>query len=174
MSATTTLRPAERAAQELLEAAWSPDAAGGFLVPVDPYRIARRLGVRVHRVPLDEDVSGMLVKRPDLDAEIYINAGDSANRQRFSCAHELGHFDMRASTSKPGDEWGYVDRRGPSASRGTNRAEIYANQFAAELLMPQQNVRRNADRSVTALAAEFGVSPGAMAYRLENLGLPPR
>src|SRR3954468_23803397 len=92
-----TFRPAEREANHLLKTAWHRDDHG-FAVPVDPFRIARRLGIQVFAASLEDDVSGMLVKKPGHDAEIYVNGDDSENRQRFSCAHELGHYILRASS----------------------------------------------------------------------------
>jgi Zn-dependent peptidase ImmA (M78 family) len=166
-----TMRPAEEQADALLRSAWHRAADDrGFLIPVDPFHIAERLGVEVFSARLDADVSGMLVKEPSQGARVYVNAADSNNRQRFSCAHELGHYILRVSGSD--DSYGYIDRRGPSASHGTNSAEIYANQFAAELLMPQENVRLLAPTLTdAALAIEFDVSVEAMKYRLQNLGI---
>jgi Zn-dependent peptidase ImmA (M78 family) len=113
----------------------------------------------------------MLAKRAGQDPEIYVNAGDSDNRQRFSCAHEIGHY-LKRVTGRKDDTWGYIDRRGPSASGGTNADEIYANQFAAELLMPEERVRDlHQTLSPAAMAVEFDVSLGAMKFRLENLRL---
>jgi len=168
-----TMRPAEEQANGLLRSsAWHrADDGRGFVIPVDPFRIAERLGTQVLGARLEREVSGMLVKEPAQDPVIYVNATDSLVRQRFSCAHELGHFILRA-TSRSDDSYGYIDRRGHSASHGTNPAEIYANQFAAELLMPQENVRMLAPSMTdAALAVEFNVSVGAMKYRLENLGI---
>lgn len=167
------MRPAEQQAESLLSTAWRRAADGvGFEIPVDPFYIAERLGIEVLGARLEPDVSGMLVKEPAQDPVIYVNAADSENRQRFSCGHELGHYILRA-TSKSDDSYGYIDRRGPSASFGTNSAEIYANQFAAELLMPHENVHALASKLTdAALAVAFNVSVGAMKYRLENLGIP--
>jgi Zn-dependent peptidase ImmA (M78 family) len=166
-----TWRPAEREARELLRSAWQYDSEGKFVVPVDPFVIARRLGLRVFAASLEPDVSGMLVKRPGQDAEVYVNGDDHENRQRFSCAHEIGHYILRAG--KPDDSFGYIDRRGQMASAGTNPAEIFANQFAAELLMPQDAVRAAYEdsTSLASLAVKFQVSLEAMRYRLENLGI---
>jgi Zn-dependent peptidase ImmA (M78 family) len=176
MGATVTgggemMRPAEEQAEALLRSAWhrAPDDRG-FLIPVDPFHIAERLGIEVFGARLDSDVSGMLVKDPAQGARVYVNAADSVSRQRFSCAHELGHYILRVSGSD--DSYGYIDRRGPSASQGTNPSEIYANQFAAELLMPQENVRQLAPSMTdAALAIDFNVSVEAMKYRLQNLGI---
>lgn len=168
--ANATMRPAEKEAHQLLMEAWRRDEHG-FDIPIDPFYIAKRLGLRVFAAELDPDVSGMLVKEPGKDAVIYVNAHDSENRQRFSCAHELGHFLLRASSNSE-DSYGFIDRRDEETPRGTNPAEIYANQFAAELLMPQEYVRRLApSMSDASLAVKFNVSVGAMKYRLENLGI---
>src|SRR5262249_13052228 len=100
------------------------------------------------------------------------------NRQRFTCAHELGHYVKRSAAGD--DAWEYVEHRNLLASQGTNSEEIYANQFAASLLMPEEAVRKlhdelKAQRGTppppAALAFEFGVSADAMQYRLVNLGL---
>jgi Zn-dependent peptidase ImmA (M78 family) len=167
-----SMRPAERQAIDLLHTAWHRAADDqGFDIPVDPFHIAERLGMDVFAAAMAADVSGMLVKEPGQDPRIYVNAADALNRQRFSCAHEIGHFILRAS-SRADDTYGYIDRRGPSAAQGINPAEIYANQFAAELLMPQENVRAlSPTLSDAALAVKFEVSVGAMKYRLENLGI---
>ena len=61
--------------------------------------------------------------------------------------------------------------------------EIEANAFAAELLMPREIVAREIDRAIakqrmvtpqrltSQLAKTFQVSPEAMGFRLENLGV---
>jgi Zn-dependent peptidase ImmA (M78 family) len=166
-------RAAEKAAEDLLKTAWKTagEEISSCPLPVDPFEIAERLGLMVSRQPLEPDISGMLAKMPSRDPEVFINSSDSLNRQRFSCAHEIGHYSKR-TTGRDDDEWGYIDRRGPSASRGTDPDEIFANQFAAALLMPEDCVRTlNADFGPPALAIRFGVSLDAMRFRLENLGL---
>jgi len=120
---------AERDAVELIQTAWAGDYPNAVSTPVDPIYIAQGIGIQVYRATLDPEVSGMLVKKPGLDPEIYLNRRDSDNRQRFTCAHELGHNVKRAASDE--DAWEYVDARGPTASRGTHSDEIYANRFAA-------------------------------------------
>jgi Zn-dependent peptidase ImmA (M78 family) len=167
-----TRMEAERAARDLLKTTWRFDPDEGvFQLPVNPAYIAERLGLKVHHAYLEPDVSGMLAKREGQDAEIYVNACDSEARQRFSCAHELGHYVKRVSGNEH-DSFGYIDRRGPTASQGTDPQEIFANQFAAELLMPAHFVRKYADDFGPAgLAVRFGVSVGAMKIRFDTLGL---
>lgn len=166
-----TRTEAETAASDLLKETWNTES-GRCPLPVDPFVIADRLGLRVTVTWLEDDVSGMLAKRPYQDPEIYVNAADSENRRRFSCAHEIGHYNKR-STGRDDDSWGYIDRRGPIAAKGSSPDEVYANNFAAALLMPEDLVRQYTGRiSAAAMAVKFGVSVEAMKFRLENLGLP--
>jgi Zn-dependent peptidase ImmA (M78 family) len=138
-------------------------------LPVDPFQIASAMGIKVYAATLDAGTAGQLVKRAGQDVEIYLNQYDSEGRRRFTCAHEIGHYVIHAG--KDTDEWEYVDRRDAASSTGTRSQEIYANQFAAALLMPAQAVRRYAaDHSPVELAAKFDVSLEAMNYRLANLG----
>jgi Zn-dependent peptidase ImmA (M78 family) len=163
---TTTTSP-ERAAQEILDAVWTSGETQVRL-PIDPIYIAQQLGIKVYTAGLDEDVSGMLVKHLGEDPAIYLQISDSRNRQRFTCAHELGHYVSRSST---GDEE-YVERRALLASQGSDPDEIFANQFAANLLMPCETVKELQDQfEVATLAYRFGVSVDAMNFRLVNLGL---
>lgn len=158
-------RKAEKAASELLEECWD-----GRL-PIDPVRIAKSLGVEVLGTDLKPDVSGALVKKQGKDPSILLNAEDSKNRKRFTCAHELGHYIRRAG--RPEQQYEYVDYRDARSSTGTDEEERYANSFAASLLMPEIAVKALKDQDMAAfrMAKIFGVSPESMRYRLDNLGL---
>jgi Zn-dependent peptidase ImmA (M78 family) len=157
-------KQAEKAASELLDECW--DGA----LPIDPVRIAKSLGVKVLDVYLKKDVSGALVKKREQDPSILLNAEDSKNRKRFTCAHELGHYIRRAGQP---DQYEYVDYRDEKSSTGTDEEERFANSFAASLLMPEVAVRTLFDQDLPAfrMAKQFGVSPESMQYRLDNLGL---
>lgn len=164
---------AERDAWELLQRAWLKEGSVPLHLPVDPFAIAKQLGIKVfvdHN--LSPEVSGMLRKRAGYaDPEILLNANDSRNRQRFTCAHELGHYNQRVKDGLD-EAWEYVDKRDSLSSQGLRPDEIYANKFAAELLMPRKAVQARAgDPNPASLALDFGVSADAMRYRLENLGL---
>lgn len=142
----------------------------GSEYPVDPVRIARRLGIDVLEASLHPGVSGALVKAVGQDPQILLNAADSPNRKRFTCAHEIGHFSKRSASP---DAYEYVDTRGALAAAGMDADEIYANQFAAALLMPGDEVRRlhKQGKGEIEMALYFDVSQDAMHYRLMNLGL---
>ena len=154
---------AEKDAQRLLDIAWPSGK-----LPVDPVRIAKRSGLSVVEASLDPDMSGALIKALGRDPVIMLNGSDSSNRKRFSCAHELGHYVRR---SRDIDSYEYRDHRASLASQGTDPEEIYANRFAAALLMPADAVRRLRHLGEVELAVRFGVSREAMQYRLQSLNL---
>jgi Zn-dependent peptidase ImmA (M78 family) len=158
-------KKAEKDAVELLDEFWDG------VLPVDPVRIAKELGIEVLDVFLKRDVSGALVKKESRDPSILLNAEDSKNRKRFTCAHEIGHYIRRLSEPTPRYE--YVDYRDKKSSTGTDEEERYANSFAASLLMPEIAVKATHEPGTPAfrLASRFGVSPESMQHRLDNLGL---
>lgn len=151
---------------------------GSDTLPVDVYQIARRHNVRVEKSDLGADCSGILVRSAE-GAVIGVHYAHHPNRQRFSVAHELGHFILHEGGT-------YVDRgtfvrfRHTISGSASDSEEREANQFAAALLMPSDLVRQEFDEhpfdpaddeALTAMAACFGVSIQALSYRLMNLGL---
>lgn len=68
-----------------------------------------------------------------------------------------------------------IDRRSnkkPDFNTNEGKREIWANEFAAELLMPQEEIRQqreNGNTSPIRLAKLFNVSLPAMNYRLRVL-----
>lgn len=163
-------RQAEQEARELRQELARRDSSAVQL-PIDPVRIANVLGIDVFVANMRANVSGTLQKKQGEDPIIYLNRTDSDNRQRFTCAHELGHYVRR--TADGDADYDFVDARDQLASMGTHPEEVYANQFAAALLMPADLVRLEHRRGLgpVRLAVRFGVSDDAMGYRLKTLGL---
>jgi len=148
-------------------------------LPVPLEVVAHRLGLVVERVPLGEGISGVLVVSEGR-GRIGVNSEQPTVRQRFTIAHEIGHFLLHREDSDLFIDKTYVAFRDSESAKGEERAEIQANQFAAALLMPAQLVQRElsdelvdlaATDTIDQLAARFGVSVQSMAFRLENLGL---
>jgi Zn-dependent peptidase ImmA (M78 family) len=166
-----TAEQAEQDAKQLLTDLWDEDD-GQPLIPVDPIQIAEWLGIDVLTAIMNPDFSGALEKHRYKDPVIYLNREDSKNRQRFTCAHELGHYYRR---TKQGDlEYSFTDRRDKLAQAGTDEDEIYANQFAAALIMPAAEVKqwyKDLKQDPVRLANKFRVSEDAMRFRLVNLRL---
>ncbi|MEX2374804.1 MAG: ImmA/IrrE family metallo-endopeptidase, partial [Dehalococcoidia bacterium] len=71
----------------------------------------------------------------DLPCGIILAPGQSRGRERFSVAHELGHFYIPSHRDRPADWCGEDDMVALDAS--ANHYEWEANDFAAELLMPR-------------------------------------
>ena len=152
-------------AQRVLGQVWR-DAG----VPVDPVRIARRLGLMVVVAKMkDDEVTGILEKEAGRDPVIFVNRFDSIERKRFMCAHEIGHFVGRPSDL---DHFKYVDRRDAVLAGNTDPEEAAANAFAAALLVPATEKRRLLGRrgfEEIELAWEFQVPREVMHNRLVTL-----
>ncbi len=150
-------------------------------VPVD--QIARRLGVILSFEPFDgeDDISGILYRDGDTKI-IGINSAHPDTRQRFSIAHELGHFVLHKKDLFV-DKVVRVNFRDETSSQAVDIEEIAANAFAAELLMPREFIRTEMKRLlkkksviekdglIEPLSRIFKVSPQAMEYRFINLGI---
>ena len=156
-------RPA-LAAQELLK------ESGETTPPIDVKVLAEECGVLVLPFPFEDDLSGLVVEH-DGGAVIGVNSEQAEVRQRFSVAHELGHYLM-----------GHHERFHIDLGRGDSdgtppgydwMSERAANDFAADLLMPAGMIHRfdDGELSTSELAQLFNVSDLAMGYRLANLGL---
>ncbi len=152
--------------------------SGVVKAPVPVESIAKHLGIEVRYVSAPADVSGALVIKEG-KAFIVVNEDHHENRQRFTIAHEIAHFRLHKTNEQAHlDEDFRVYKRDKKSSLATDPNEIEANQYAAELLMPQKFLlgdflRARADRSGIAirLANKYQVSPRAMEFRLGNLGL---
>lgn len=145
-------------ARALLDEYWN------FNIPISPEDFARRLGLNVERIDNLGTKSGYLDKE---NKKIYVNAADVPERQRFTIAHELGHYCLDHGSS-------LRDTTMTNWFRVNPMHERLANEFAAELLMPAIAMKamievRNVKDPV-ALRQAFGVSSQALYYRLKNLG----
>jgi Zn-dependent peptidase ImmA (M78 family) len=120
----------------------------------------------------DPERSGSLyVDSPD-DFTIIVPAHTSRIRDRFTVAHELGHYILHYLWHRQvGD--GAPDRV-MALRRGSDRIEWEANWFAAGFLMPEIPFRSSFSRlggSLGRVADEFGVSTTAAEIRAKQLGL---
>ncbi|MDE0385285.1 MAG: ImmA/IrrE family metallo-endopeptidase [Defluviicoccus sp.] len=141
--------------------------------PVDVAGLARALGIVVREKYLPDDLSGSIEPNGQGGYAITVNASHAVTRQRFTIAHELGHFLMHESLigSGIGDDRAY---RSTSTGKYFNsnigpKEETEANKIAAAILMPVDLVKARKDQGVECpqrLAEEFGVSEHAMSIRL--------
>ena len=164
----------EKKAADLLQ------SAGIKEIPVPVEAVAARLGLKVEWAPLGEEVSGVLVLNSGT-ATIGVNRSQALVRQRFTIAHEIGHYLLHGKSAELFIDKGYAAVfRGASAAKGEDPQEIQANQFAAALLMPRESVQKEIathsfdlgdEQALSILAIRFKVSLQAMTFRLSNLGV---
>ncbi|WIM09111.1 ImmA/IrrE family metallo-endopeptidase [Enhydrobacter sp.] len=101
----------------------------------------------------------------DRNFEIYLPDYTSAERDRFSIAHEIGHYILH-----------YPLASEPMIARrfGSTRVEWEANWFAAGFLMPEAAFRKQFARhpgNIAGVARHFRVSTAAATARAKALGL---
>ena len=144
-------------------------------IPVD--KIARQLGILLCPLPGDDDISGAIIRK-DGHTVIAVNPAHHINRQRFTIAHELGHFFLHDSLEQHVDQDFRVAWRNAESSKAINWNEIEANRFAAEMLMPTRLLLSDLEslevvdkRTVALLAKRYVVSPEAMKIRLTQFGI---
>lgn len=133
---------------------------------------------------LEDEISGVLIIEKE-GAQIGVNSKHHLVRQRFTIAHEIGHFILKHTRpdsifiDQPKKHMSVKLYRDGRSSTGDFWQEREANAFAASLLMPASlliekiqllELDLSEDNSLTTLASEFKVSTQAMAIRLSSLG----
>ena len=134
------------------------------------------VGLRVFVIDLPSRVAGVFSYTEELGGCIAVNARHPVQRQRWSMAHEYGHF----LTNRFQSEVSLLGSHGRIPA-----TERFADAFARCLLMPAPGLRRRfnelsraVDGKVTAaevcrVAHQYVVSVEAMMLRLEELGVLP-
>jgi len=154
---------------------------------INPFIIAEAFGIVVRKAPLEDSLSGFLVRDQVGNTFIGLNDHDGLKRQRFTLAHELGHFFLHSQSETFLDNSVGQHRilaRNEISGEGTDAREIEANLFAAELLMPANFIQKDllahqfidlfgedsSESVISELACKYNVSVRAMTIRLERLG----
>lgn len=135
--------------------------------PVDLVYIASQNNIEIEYVDEEDEYCGEI----DMDVSpilIKVNKNHAETRQRFTIAHELGHYFLGHGSRNR-----IVDKR--SNMYSYDPIEYMANDFASKLLMPGifidfllENKRVT---TVNDIAREFYVSPEAAKIRCKKLGL---
>ena len=139
----------EEIAQNILETYW------GRTVPIDINEILRRMKITIIQTPHMTD-----------SGKIMVNTSNDLLRQRFSMAHELGHYVLSHGA--------YLsDPVGNFIAGIKDIKENEANMFALSILIPKSAImffRKNQENiTVNMLAEYFRVSVMALRYRLKIL-----
>ncbi|MEM6334339.1 MAG: ImmA/IrrE family metallo-endopeptidase [Planctomycetota bacterium] len=111
-----------------------------------------------------DPTSGTIFVHGPQDFDIVLSSNTSRLRDRFTIAHELGHYFLHSAQGKQPMKANRKD---------SNRLEWEANWFAAGFLMPRDEFRQEIERGLTnsELATHFAVSPAAVSIRRKSLGV---
>lgn len=149
----------------------------GRVCPIDVFAVLQNLGVPVMIRPL-EGLLGAFIKEPA--PGVLITSLRPFSVQRFTAAHELGHFVLGHAFSA--DDEGVL-RRSPFSSTQMELQEIEANAFAASFLMPRWLMMRVTEANgwnaaslteplnVYQLSLRLGASFSATVYTLQRYRL---
>jgi len=131
--------------------------------PISLEEIAEGEGLNIAIAEFEEkEISGFIDFEKKL---IIVNKYDSTTRQRFTIAHELGHWILHQKELQNNRDIVVLYRR--SIDDETNPLEQEANCFAANLLVPIFFLQKISDSSATnkKLANIFKVSEAVIAFR---------
>lgn len=161
------LRDAEQAAEKIVRDA-------GLVLPVDPFAIAAKKDILVAaKAASATGVSGMLIRSGDNFAIAYATHIKSEGFQRFSVAHELGHYFLEGHPDAVFRNGEVHESRAGFGS--ADQVELEADHFAAGLLMPSHLFAQAASRysdgldAIKGLAADCRTSLTASAIRYAEL-----
>ena len=143
--------------------------------PIDVDMLCRKENIQVRYINFGEiedlvkkKISGAIQKSPDGRVTILVNEKDIETRARFTIAHELGHYYLHMDDCDAG-------KLITSFRMDQSPTETQANQFAAELLMPEELLKEEYRKMIIpvsdSLAKIFNVSKQAMKVRLDSLEL---
>lgn len=148
------------------------------VAPINVDEIIERQGIRL--VPYEEPgISGILMIERNR-ATIGYAEHENTNRQRFTKAHELGHFMLHRGGDLFIDKDFKTMHRPSTNTPSSAWQEWEANEFAACLLMPEELLKKEMkkikvdyedERWMRQLADKFEVSLAAMSIRISRLGL---
>ncbi len=139
-----------------------------YKIPADIIKIAKVNDIDVYEGDLDKKVSGAIKYDKNTHKfAILLNKNDIRTRQRFTLAHELGHFFLHKEILK--DDEIHID----TMFRMPDEKEKEVDYFAGALLMNKTLLEKmyQNNKTIAELAELFDVSVSAMTVRLDILGL---
>lgn len=141
-------------------------------IPVNVHEVAKFLGFEVIPFEFPDHISAVTYIEDGVKS-IGVNKNHANVRQRFSIAHEIGHF--LCGHESYNHEATHIEDL-PKYLDPQNRQELEADEFAAELLMPGSFLSKDAKRERVDAATwckRYEVSEQAMWIQLMNLKLVP-
>lgn len=139
--------------------------------PFDVVGFGLELGLEIKESSeLPNKISGFIKQIESGTICICVNKSHAPNRKRFTVAHELGHYFLHRDRLAVGIIDGILNREQGT----TDPIEYEANEFAADLLMPEEMFRElwaKQECSVSFIADFFLVSESAIITRARFLKL---
>lgn len=150
-------------------------------LPVQVEEIAKTLNLQIKKSPYHgkNNLSGVLIRNAHENI-IGINSNDIEHRQRFSIAHEIGHFLLHEGNQIYVDRKYRVNFRNKKSTEGTDIQEIEANTFASMLLIPEEFLLNDLKKfeidfldsnDIEKLVSRYNVSSAAMSFRLSRINV---
>ena len=139
--------------------------------PVDVNKIAKVLGFDIIPFDYPDEFSGEIYIEGDIKS-IGVNENHSESRQRFTIAHEIGHY-INGHTFYDKNGKIYKDESFDFCNP-LHQQEKEANMFAAELLVPKEFIIKDLNKfglDIAKLTELYQVSEQMMWIRLTSLGL---
>ena len=148
-------------------------------IPVPVEQVATAVGAQVRFFPLDDELSGMIFIKGGKPI-IGVNALHHPHRQRFTIAHEIGHFLLHRTRieNRVHVDKKFIVYRDARSAHGSDLIEVQANRFAAALLMPKPFLTKvlaeeeydiDDEQPTEALAKRLRVSKQALEFRIMSL-----
>jgi Zn-dependent peptidase ImmA (M78 family) len=156
-------------------------------IPVNVERLIKSEGITLNKNATKEEIGRGInrynigeIKKSGEEYQILILGSDHYYRKRFTMAHELGHYILHKEKI---DKFGAItDSEEYKAEGITPEEEAAADAFAAETLMPEEEVRKifeetmknqsnKEEETIEEMSKMFQVSKPAMKLRLYLLEL---
>jgi Zn-dependent peptidase ImmA (M78 family) len=139
--------------------------------PVNVHEIAKLLGFTIIETEFPNSYSGEIFIEGNVKS-IGVNKNHTKNRQRFTVAHELGHY---LNGHQYFDEEGkMLEDTEFDFNNPLHKQEKEANLFASELLIPKEFLVKDLEKlglDIKKLTEKYQVSEQAMWIRLTSLRL---
>ncbi|PEN00134.1 hypothetical protein CN621_16925 [Bacillus wiedmannii] len=150
--------------------------------PIDLESLVEKLGGTLSFTNTIENDKEAKIEKKEDSFEIYIDKNKSETRKRFSIAHEIGHLFLHMGYLLNPKKWestnDYVDS--VYYRYGYNIEEHEANEFAAHLLMPNEEFQEVSQKNfndaskkydINKIASHFNVSEDAAFTKGKLMGL---
>jgi len=138
--------------------------------PVNPFMIAKSLDIELAWLPLAHSCGRITVQ--DGTWHIQLSTRAPRSRQRWSCAHELGHYFLHSEFLGGEKLWKEL---GVSVEGLEEIEELICDMFAQEFLLPSERIYTRIDEpqfgveEFISMSEEFGCSLQATAIRIARM-----